>query len=221
MKSHHRGRSPHSLTPPSWRLWHLWSELGSPGALWACSLSSPSLLLTLGPLCPSISCFPSDFPQPLLSYQVLSSEATPHPESSLPPPTSHEPHLSQHEGFIGTVSCRMTFMGVVTRTVAQGLLRSRVQPEPWPLYLLLSFMSTPQFHEWETEAQRLVQGQAQNCHPFHSPFRDAVYFCQVHGNFSSSISCLIKYMASTGQTPEQLWGQNQPYLCLAFREVAV
>jgi hypothetical protein len=33
-------------------------------------------------------------------------------------------------------------------------------------------MSNPQFHEWKTEAQKLVQGQAQNCLPVHGLFRD-------------------------------------------------
>lgn len=63
-------------------------------------------------------------------------------------------------------------MDVVARIMAQGPLRSKVQPEPWPLYLLPKVMLTPQFHEEKTEAQRLVQGQAQNCFPIHGPFRD-------------------------------------------------
>lgn len=172
MKSHHRGRSPHSLSPPGWRLSDVtslvrvrlsWCSLGLFSFLPISAPDSRTSLPSPSHYCPS-KC--SAQRQPPLILEV-----------PLPPPTCHEPHLSQHEGFIGTVFHWMTFMDVVTRTVAQGLLRSRVQPEPWPLYLLLSFMPTPQFHEWETEAQRLVQGQAQNCHPFHSPFRDAVYFC--------------------------------------------
>lgn len=142
---------------------------------------------------------PQSFPPP-----ALSSEA-PQPRNPLLSSISHEPHLFQHGKLIVTVPSCKAFMDIVSGTVAQGPLRPKVQPEPRPISLLPGIM--PNSMNGKLRPKDLTKVKLKTASLLRSfQGRCLVQFTPVKARRTpwSSISSLIKYLASTGRMPGKL-----------------